>query len=200
MVFATADGSPPPSPADGLSLFTVPGLNGSGPQHWQTEWERLRPEIVRVEQRNWAKPDLEEWSKRVEHAIAASAHQVVLIAHSFGCLVSVHAAHVLPAKVAGLMLVAPADPDKFGISHRVPARPLASSALLVGSTNDPWLTAARARGLARTWGTRYTELQGAGHINAEAGFGLWPAGLRLLDEQLAIIQALRCTARAPSSA
>lgn len=190
MAFATADGSPPP-PAEGLALFTLPGLDSSGPEHWQTKWERLRPDITRIEQRNWAKPDLAKWSRRAEKAILSATHPVVLIAHSFGCLTAVHAGDRLQGRVVGALLVAPADPDKFGVATQLPTAPLAYPALLVGSTNDPWLSAAKARGLARAWGTRYTELQGAGHINADSGFGPWLQGLRLLDELLATVLALR---------
>ena len=37
-------------------ILTVPGLNGSGPSHWQTLWEQTRDDIVRVDLGNWAAP------------------------------------------------------------------------------------------------------------------------------------------------
>jgi predicted alpha/beta hydrolase family esterase len=39
-----------------------------------------------------------------------------------------------------------------------------------------------ARALAAAWGSRFVLLEKAGHINADAGFGPWPAGERLLAE------------------
>ncbi|HKU44709.1 MAG TPA: alpha/beta hydrolase, partial [Polyangiales bacterium] len=33
-------------------VLIIPGLGGSGPQHWQTRWEQLHG-YRRVEQREW---------------------------------------------------------------------------------------------------------------------------------------------------
>jgi pimeloyl-ACP methyl ester carboxylesterase len=46
------------------------------------------------------------------------------IAHSFGTLASASIAAEFPEKIAALFLVAPADPDKFGIRHLLPQSPL----------------------------------------------------------------------------
>jgi predicted alpha/beta hydrolase family esterase len=43
-----------------MRTLIVPGLNGSGPGHWQTLWEE-KYGYKRVEQRDWEKPDLLEW-------------------------------------------------------------------------------------------------------------------------------------------
>ncbi|WP_043439122.1 alpha/beta hydrolase, partial [Cupriavidus sp. HPC(L)] len=32
----------------GLGILTVPGLHGSGPEHWQSRWERRFPDWQRV--------------------------------------------------------------------------------------------------------------------------------------------------------
>ncbi|MEB0164938.1 alpha/beta hydrolase, partial [Glaciimonas sp. CA11.2] len=32
-------------------VLIVPGLNNSGPQHWQSRWERLYPAFERIEQK-----------------------------------------------------------------------------------------------------------------------------------------------------
>ncbi|MGR5326040.1 alpha/beta fold hydrolase, partial [Vibrio sp. DNB22_17_1] len=60
---------------------------------------------------------------------AASRHKrrVILVAHSFGCLASIHwATQAQGARnsVAGILLVAPADPDKFGVRDLLPQRTL----------------------------------------------------------------------------
>ena len=36
--------------------------------------------------------------------------------------------------------------------------------------------------LARAWGSRFVLLERGGHVNADAGFGPWPEGERLLAE------------------
>jgi len=52
----------------------------------------------------------------------------------------------------------------------------------VASTDDPFVTPARAAALARAWGSRLVTLERAGHLNADAGFGPWPEGRRLLAD------------------
>ncbi len=37
-------------------ILTVPGLNGSGPRHWQTIWEQEIDDVARVELGSWEKP------------------------------------------------------------------------------------------------------------------------------------------------
>jgi predicted alpha/beta hydrolase family esterase len=91
--------------------------------------------------------------------------------------------------VAGALLVAPADVDE--IQHLlpevasfapVPLVRLPFRSVVVTSADDPYVEPARARRFATAWGARLVERGRAGHINAESGFGEWPAGHRLLDE------------------
>ncbi|WP_042570518.1 alpha/beta hydrolase, partial [Ralstonia solanacearum] len=56
-------------------------------------------------------------AERPRHAARA-----VLVAHSFGCLASLHWAAQARDAVAGVLLVAPADPDKFGVADRLAPR------------------------------------------------------------------------------
>ena len=37
-------------------VLTIPGLNNSGPGHWQTLWEKTRGDCERVELGSWASP------------------------------------------------------------------------------------------------------------------------------------------------
>jgi hypothetical protein len=52
--------------------------------------------------------------------------------------------------------------------------------IVVASTDDPFVTPARAAAFARAWGSRLVTFERAGHLNADAGFGPWPEGRRLL--------------------
>lgn len=79
------------------------------------------------------------------------------------------------------MLVAPADPDKFGVSGQLPLEPFDIPSVVVASTNDPWVRFMRAAWLADGWGSRLINVGAAGHINAEAGFGPWPEGLLIFQ-------------------
>ncbi len=126
--------------------------------------------------------------------IDAAAGPLWLVAHSFGCLESVVAAVDRPDKVAGLMLVAPADPERFtprglqerdaavmepGLSGCLPHRLLPMPSLVVASTDDPWVRLTSAAFWADRWGSRLVEVGAAGHINVDSGHGPWPLGLRL---------------------
>ena len=162
-----------------FSTLIVPGLNGSGPTHWQSWFEQLIPEAQRVEQDDWATPDLLRWAARVDEQIERAVGRVVLVAHSFGCLASVTAAAANPDRIAGALLVAPADPRKFQVSHLLPASHLGFSSLVVASTNDPWVSLSTARHWAGRWASRFINVGEKGHINVDAGFGPWPEGFEL---------------------
>lgn len=164
------------------SVLIIPGLRGSGPGHWQTWWQTRDPAAERVEQEDWHSPDLARWSDRIGAAIDAAQEPVWLVAHSFGCLASVHAAAARPGRVAGALLVAPAAPDRFGIGPALPHSPLPYPSRLVASLNDPWLPFPEAAIWAYRWGSGLVNLGKAGHINVESGFGPWPEGRALLKE------------------
>lgn len=133
----------------------------------------------RVEQADWTQPDIDLWAAQVEEAIAKQSTPVWSIAHSFGCLASVVAASRLPERVAGALFVAPASPEKFDITTRIPVAPLAFPAVLAASRNDPWMKYLSAVAWADRWGARLIDLGAAGHVNADSGYGVWPEGLSL---------------------
>ncbi|AMO99249.1 serine hydrolase family protein [Collimonas arenae] len=166
-----------------LSSFRVlvaPGLYNSGPLHWQSRWQRLYPAFERVEQEHWDAPVLEVWSQRLQHQLRQSEQPALVIAHSFGCLTTVHAALTDIPNLAGALLVAPADPDKFDVSQAVRGK-LSVPAIVVGSLNDPWMESGRARQWAQTWGADYVDAGALGHINAESNLGDWLYGQSLLQ-------------------
>ncbi|MBV8962428.1 MAG: serine hydrolase family protein, partial [Hyphomicrobiales bacterium] len=72
-------------------ILFVPGLGNSGPDHWQTRWEKKLSTGRRVEQTDWEHPRLKEWVARLVEEIARSEvkRPAVLIAHSLGNLVVV---------------------------------------------------------------------------------------------------------------
>jgi serine hydrolase len=76
------------------SVVIVPGLHNSGPQHWQSLWQRRLPNSVRVEQARWDVPDLQRWSDnvlRVLNDLDQRGEDCWIVAYSFGCLASVFA-------------------------------------------------------------------------------------------------------------
>ena len=165
-------------------VLVAPGLHNSGPDHWQSRWQRLYPRFERVEQKRWDQPVLSRWSAQLDAVLAEDTRPTLIVAHSFGCLTTAHSlTHDLsPSTVAGVLLVGPADPDKFGVSELLPHGELSVPSILVASTNDPWMTSAKARTWARRWGSEFVNAGALGHINAESGLGDWIFGQRLLHK------------------
>ena len=50
----------------------------------------------------------------------------------------------------------------------------------MASSNDEYVTLARAQQFAEAWDSRLVNVGALGHINSETGLGLWPEGHRLL--------------------
>jgi predicted alpha/beta hydrolase family esterase len=161
------------------AVVLVPGLHNSGPQHWQSLWQRRLPGAVRVEQAQWSVPDLERWSASVDRVLD-TVDDCWIVAHSFGCLATMYALAKrfeagAQGNVRGVFLVAPADPDKFGIADRLPGR-LPIAGRLVASLSDPWLAWTRAERWAERWGLPAICAGDAGHINVDSGHGSWWEG------------------------
>jgi predicted alpha/beta hydrolase family esterase len=163
------------------TTLIIPGLKSSGPTHWQTWLERRIAGSVRVSQQDWNDPHLPVWSSRVRREIVRATTPVFVVAHSFGALAAVQAASDHSERIAGALLVAPADPESFGVAEFLPTKPLAFPAIVVASANDPWMPIDSAALWSGLWGADLINLGNAGHINSEAGFGPWPEGLALLE-------------------
>jgi uncharacterized protein len=170
-------------------ILIVPGLGGSGPEHWQTHWERSYPWAHRVEQADWNRPVRADWLSRLAQALR-NAPGAILVGHSLGCALIAHLAWRRPdLAIGGALLVAPADVDGDDRIPRevkdfapMPLARLPFPAIVVASTNDPYMGLDRARALAKTWATRFVNAGACGHINIAAGFGPWPAGEALLAD------------------
>jgi len=170
------------------TALILPGMGNSGPEHWQTLWERANPSFARVQQRDWNHPDCDEWRAVLEESVARAGADVVLIAHSMACALVAHWAAKTTLQIKGALLVAPADPDgpnfprdAVGFSP-VPRRPLRFPSIVVASTDDPYAGPEYARSIAEAWGSRFVSIGPRGHINSESGLGDWPEGFSLFQE------------------
>jgi predicted alpha/beta hydrolase family esterase len=183
---------------DDAPLLIVPGLGGSGPDHWQSHWERIYPRAKRVAQLDWDNPNLPTWVECLRIEVERTPN-AVLVGHSLGCILIAHLArryHEVP--VAGALLVAPADvdfPEHLPASlldfAPTPLGPLPFPTKVVASTNDPYMSFARAAELAEAWDADLVNVQACGHINVKAGFGVWRAGEQILDDFLNSIRSAR---------
>ncbi|HLT64382.1 MAG TPA: alpha/beta hydrolase [Pseudohongiella sp.] len=187
-------------------VLIVPGYNGSGEAHWQSWLEARLPNASRVRRIDWSQPVLSVWAGEVRREIQQARKPIWIVAHSFGCLATAVAVSDRPEKVLGVVLVAPADPQRFHllgcygdqtpdaassrdlipVTRVLPLRPLDVDGVVISSENDPWLSAEGATSLASSWGLRVHSAGRAGHINVESGYGPWPW---LLDELNRLQQA-----------
>lgn len=168
-------------------IIIVPGLGGSGPEHWQTRWQARLSTARRVEQDDWFEPDRGTWPERVAEAVRQSGRPALLVAHSLGVLAVAYAAPLLPdGVVKGALLVAPPDVERPDMPAAVrafgpmPREPLPFPSLLVASRNDPYSSYERAEDFSYSWGSALVDAGEAGHLNTESGFGPWPEGLMRL--------------------
>jgi uncharacterized protein len=152
------------------------GYQGSGPGHWQA-WLAGRLQQTDAVVRFPDLPDdeaprLDSWLEVLDRELADDS---IVVCHSLACLLWLH--HVArggrPAE--RVLLVAP--PSLTGapeILHSFfPApRITPDNARLVCSDNDPYCP----EGAANLYPGFATDLlEGAGHINPDAGYGAWPA-------------------------
>lgn len=166
----------------------VPGLGGSGKQHWQTRWLQVFEGSTTVRQSEWHDPDPQKWVEQLAGNIRDARSAPILVAHSLGCAVVAECAtsHVAGSSIRAALLVAPADVED---PDRVPEQaqrfaplnldPLMFPALVVASDDDPFCRFARAKFFADQWSAEFAGLKGHGHINA-SGLGDWADGQRLL--------------------
>ncbi len=168
-------------------VLIVPGLYDSGPEHWQSYWEREDPEHVRrVRQKEWQKPQAKDWIAELDRAVVAAGPDVVLVGHSLGCCTIALWARKCKRAVRGALLVAPSDTEAKSYPKGprgfkpMPLHTLPFPSIVVASANDPYVSEAKAKRFAKAWGSCYVCIGDAGHINSEAGYGPWLEGLHLL--------------------
>ncbi len=171
-------------------VLILPGLGNSGPEHWQSHWERADAGCQRVEQDDWEAPDCAAWVGRLSEAVDAAHEPLVLAAHSAACALTAHwaaaASGAQLSKIRGALLVAPSDPTgpNYPRGPRgfapVPRLLLPFPSITVTSDEDPYVSLERAREYAASWGSELVVLPQARHINAASGHGPWPEGFALL--------------------
>ena len=129
-------------------------------------------------------PKREAWVGALERLIVAQEQPVVIAAHSLGCIATAHLGEAAASRVAGALLVAPADPERRAALNDfapVPYARLPYRSIVVASSNDPFCPVRLAGAYARAWGSEFVRMQNAGHINVDSGHGDWPLGLALLE-------------------
>jgi predicted alpha/beta hydrolase family esterase len=187
------------------SIVIIPGLGGSGPDHWQSLWQQAEPRYRRVVQRNWDEPSLADWVDELDRQVAALVGPVILVAHSLACALVAHWARQARPSVAAALLVSPSDVDSPAHTPQVvrvfsplPLARLPFASTVVYSRNDPYVDPARAVHFARCWGSRAIDAGTAGHINTDSGHGPWPEGRAILGDLITcLLTKPRCSSGYP---
>ncbi|WP_432543544.1 RBBP9/YdeN family alpha/beta hydrolase [Kineococcus sp. SYSU DK002] len=171
-----------------MKILTVPGIDGSGPGHWQSLWEQQEgSDCTRFSPSSWSQPQAGDWLEAVDRAVQRLGSDVLIVAHSLGCLPVAHlAGQGLTCR--GIVLVAPPDvhgpafpPVAAGFAD-LAAAPSKVPALVVSSSDDPYCSPTVAAQLARRWSAKHVDLGPCGHLNESAGLGQWDLGWNLIQD------------------
>lgn len=173
-----------------MIYLTVPGVTNSSSGHWQSLWEKKFPEkLRRVEQEEWDAPVCADWIAVIESVVREhKPEMVVLVAHSLGCTAVAHWAGKYETKIKGALLVAPSDVEAASYTFDtkgfapVPLEKLPFKSVVVASSNDEYVSLARAKQFADAWSSEFVNVGAKNHINSAAGFGEWQEGLELLKK------------------
>lgn len=196
-----------------VRVLVVPGLHDSGAAHWQSWLQAAFRRSARALQDDWSRPDLAAWSARIEATVADDADAVwIAVAHSFGCLAVADclARQALAGRagegegagprIVGALLVAPAEPRRFGIEAALPLSRLGVPATMITSSDDPWMSVDSAARWARRWGCGRVDLGAVGHINTESGFGPLPKAKALTQALIRRAETSGCVERSDRAA
>jgi predicted alpha/beta hydrolase family esterase len=186
------------SNAQRATVLIIPGLRDHVAEHWQTLLEAdlgNAHSVAPLVENALSCPARVE---AIERALAQIEGPVILVAHSAGCLMTVHWAKAHPAsavRVRGALLVTPPDlsaswPDKYPSPQTLavhgwtplPRAPLPFPTLVAASSNDPLATLEAVRGMAADWDATLLELGEVGHMNPASGYGPWPMALTLIEQ------------------
>ena len=169
------------------NYFIVPGMGNSGPEHWQTFFEKSGDNFHRINQQEWDAPTCSDWISTIENTLSVfDMTTVILIGQSLGCLTIAHWAMRYGKKIKGALLVAPTDLEapEYTLPTKgfdpIPKTKINFKTIVVASENDPWVTLDRAKYFASNWGSEFINIGKAGHINVASGFGEWIQGLEIL--------------------
>jgi predicted alpha/beta hydrolase family esterase len=170
------------------NVLILPGWRSSGPDHWQSRWERTHG-YTRVEQHDWQRPLRGDWIARLEDVLLSCTEPAVLVAHSLGCLTATAwAAHSKNTHlVKAALLVEPPDSAREDMRQMlpgwiVPLQKLPFKTVVYASSNDPFCGIRKAQQFASAWDATLMDVGERGHINADSGLKDWPQAYAELQQ------------------
>lgn len=176
-----------------VTVLFVPGLRDHVADHWQSHAARALPGSVTVEPLTQDRLSLAARVNALDAALHGIEGEVVLAAHSAGCLMVVAWAQNPTRVIKGALLATPADvehplPEGYPTLADLTANgwcPIARQrlpfpAIVAASHNDPLAGFERVAGLAESWGAELFDAGHVGHLNPPSGFGAWDDALPLI--------------------
>jgi uncharacterized protein len=161
------------------SFLILHGWQGSGPGHWQT-WlaQRLHgngQHVAYPDLPDADDPRLDTWLASLEGEMRALPGEPIVLCHSLSCLLWLHHVERGGTQAERLLLVAPPGEQPELVEFFPPPFPeLTGEARMVCSDDDPYCPDGAAHLYGRRLGIPIDLLRGAGHINADSGYGAWP--------------------------
>jgi predicted alpha/beta hydrolase family esterase len=182
-----------------FNYINVPGLAGSGEDHWQTYWEKVFPEIIRVEQRDWDHPVCSVWIDKLVDTIRNSVDKpVILIGHSLGSASILHAAYQKKLiGVVGAFLVAMPDVERADFPKEcigftpMPRVKLPFESIMVASENDPYISSTELKTWSEIIGSEFVSVGNRAHIGSLAKLEYWKQGQELFLDFVKKLKAQR---------
>lgn len=187
----------PNYPAD-ITFLIVPGLRDHVEEHWQTYLAAQLAKVVTVPPLEHDKLSREARVQALNSTLASIEGPVVIVAHSAGCITTVHWAQQhapQTGRIKAALLATPADvenamPAGYPTVQQlqsngwapIPRRPLPFKTMVAASRNDPLAQFARIEGLAADWGASLVDLGEVGHLNPAGGYGPWYGVHQLLQQ------------------
>lgn len=177
------------------TVLFVPGLRDHVEDHWQTHAARAFPGAVTVEPLTSDRLSRDARVAALDAALQAITGEVVIAAHSAGCLMVAHWAQAPTRPIKAALLATPADvehplPPGYPTFEElnangwvpIPRTPLPFPTVVAASRNDPLARFDKVAELATCWRAKLHDAGAVGHINPPAGFGPWAAGEDLIRQ------------------
>lgn len=179
---------------DNVTVLFVPGLRDHVAEHWQTHAAAEMPRPVTVAPLQADGLSRAARVAALDAALHAIEGEVILAAHSAGCLMVAHWALNPTRAIRGALLATPADvenplpagyPTLDALDANgwlpIPRERLLFPAIVVASRNDPLAGFDKVSGIAACWGAELFDAGAVGHLNPAAGFGPWPPATTLIE-------------------
>jgi len=176
-------------------ILLVHGWGGSNFPHWQSwlagELAKDYGQVSFIKLSNFDFPNLTLWKKELQEELTQFQPDIV-ISHSLANTLWFHLCNDLTLQIVKkLYLVAPpsftsnlTELNTF-FPLELPTQTYAEKAILIGSSNDPYMKVSELKELQKSLGIKLEVIEDAGHLNADSNYGEWPWILEEVKKDIA---------------